>query len=296
MPNVRTLTWFTIRRLGLAARACEYNFAPIASYDIRRLRASPENSFLIAHWNAPQFVAQLLACIGRHNKRIPHEILVIDDVSGSRALRQPQRPREPDRITRFLSPGGHSRSLEWAFHRCRGEYVVILDQDALILTDHWLDLLNDFRTNPELLLIGVRDKVPGLRNSPQRHHASFMIMHRKRCLQKLGPLHFPPAADLSGHPHRPSRTLPSSHMQVLHIVAPNRRLSGGLSHQVRRLHGDLLSARQTTAGFESLVFRRLSDLHNSDRISGLLVADLRESQQGFHHNLSLNSLDLAPVR
>jgi glycosyltransferase involved in cell wall biosynthesis len=297
MPhNISTLPWFIVRRLGLAGPACRYNFVPIASDDIRRVQSTVQISFVVAHWNAPRFVAQLIESIQRHTRNCRYEILIVDDASELQAFNEVQRLAEPDRITRFLSSGGHSRSLEWGFHRSRGEYVVIIDQDALIVTDDWLALVESFNDNPELIVIGVRDKVPGLRNSPQMHHASFMMIHRERCLEKLRPPYF--FAEAPRYPDSRVGQSEPYHLLTCKCLALSARTVGYLE-SYRTKYG-LSTASFYPPSNQPLIFHhwfsgRISGLKDSDRIDGLLVSDLRAAQQQFHSDLAAESLDLTPV-
>jgi glycosyltransferase involved in cell wall biosynthesis len=95
-------------------------------------------------------------------------------------------------VFRFRDGRGHPQALQWLWYRARGEYVVVMDQDSILVGNPWKPFEMEFEDRPELLLIGVRDQCR-LRGSPEMLHPSFIMAHKERCEARLArPLFFGP--------------------------------------------------------------------------------------------------------
>jgi|GEM_PF-2945425 len=149
----------------------------------------PGFSFLVAHKDCIEFLELCIQSICRHAAGLDYEIIVVDDGSQSPDLARIAKLSPRLSLHRFDAGAGHPNALQWLYCRARAPYVVIMDQDAVLLDGHWDHFLAEFHRHPELLLIGVRDQCR-LRNSPQMLHPSFILANKARCDAVLRPPFF----------------------------------------------------------------------------------------------------------
>lgn len=167
--------WYLQARLGLV-KARKYGATLSAKKDI---------TFIIAHKDCAQFLKINIDSIRRNTKKYTYQICVVDDGSSEQEFAQVLSIDCDDlAIYKFDRGHGHPFTMEWMYRRCNTPYVVLLDQDTMIVSDVWEDIIQQYQQQPQLLLIGVRD-LTNFRYSPQMLHPSFIVFDRERCQKHL---------------------------------------------------------------------------------------------------------------
>ena len=173
------------RTKKLAFRA-KYNFIQTScfSHSGQPLKDS-DYTFIVAHKNNSEFLALNIKSIHRQSKGLNYNIIIADDCSDLSEFSR-IKTNIDSRVTiyRFQKPMGHSFIIEWLFHRTKSPYVVLLDQDALLLSEAWQSLIDRFQYNDNLLVVGMRDKCR-IRNNPKMVHTSFIIFQKERCMKAI---------------------------------------------------------------------------------------------------------------
>lgn len=169
--------------------------------------------FCIVHWNAPDF---LILNIKQLNLIYPNQkIYVLDNGSKKSCLEELVTAiRQFTNVTLFsVSPEhkypkdkcNHTNGLQFLLNYSaiqQDEFSVFLDQDC-ILCRNIDDLLTNFRSQKDLLLIGARDHVivpeqhnwlasHFLRRAYEMVHPSLMIMQPKKIVELFGHIAFFP--------------------------------------------------------------------------------------------------------
>jgi len=147
-------------------------------------------TFLIPHKNCTQYLNMCIDSIYKKCTNFKYEILICDDFSTYNEFSRIKNIPADMKIYRFLTPKGHPFALQWLFYRAHSEYVVILDQDAIIMTKHLEVLFDRFNMNSKLLVLGMLD--PRTEKQDKKMlHPSFMLINKKRCDSLLkNPLFF----------------------------------------------------------------------------------------------------------
>lgn len=263
---------------------------------IRRARTPgrPVYSFLVAHKDCIEFLELCLRGILHHASGLDFEIIVADDDSVGVDLSMIASLDPRISVYRFRDGRGHPQALQWLWYRARGEYAVVMDQDAILLGSHWKPFEMDFEARPELLLIGVRDQCR-LRGSPEMLHPSFIMAHKGRCDVRLGrPLFFGPKPNASKY-----RFAPQEEYYAFFCKA--------LDQNPRSIR--YLDQHQTKYGFGTIAYRddhaqpviyhqwysgRVSRLGEDELIDNLFkVSELRESNRQFLRDHRAGVADLS---
>jgi len=146
---------------------------------------NPKISFLISHKNCAIFIKLCIESIRRYSKDGTYEIVIADDCSAEKEFEEIKQIIANDvTLYRFRKTRGHCFSLEWLFQKARAKYVIILDQDTILVSNLWQDLIDEFKIKDKLLMIGMRDQC-ALRNSPLMVHPSFALINKERCKKFL---------------------------------------------------------------------------------------------------------------
>lgn len=253
-------------------------------------------TFAIPHKDCSTFLKLCIESIHAHSGQMDYQIIVADDCSEEGEFAS-ARGLVGDKVslTRFHSPKGHPFALEWLYGRAKSRYVVILDQDAMLLSDKWVDLLEEFRRNNELLAVGLRDKFIN-RCSPQMLHPAFLLLDKERCDQRLA------------HPFFFGERPGYSTYQV-HVEEPYHALTcKALACCPKSVH--YLENHQTKYGFGSVGYcevvearivyhqwysGRTKTLKENDLIDNIPVGRIRAPVSHFLEDYEKGSVDLSPV-
>jgi glycosyltransferase involved in cell wall biosynthesis len=149
----------------------------------------PDLTFIIAHYNEPDFLELCLESI-RQWTPLPYRILVGDNDSlPEQAAAARRLLSAEDRLLSFPRPFHHHTILQALYEEATTRYIVVLDQDCLLLSEAWFKLFDDLQP-PYRLLVGARDQCT-IRSSPRMVHVSFVILDKERIKRRIaGPLFF----------------------------------------------------------------------------------------------------------
>ena len=296
---IRKATWLASRKLEerrvlWRSLGCRWNVR-----DARMVIAAPDPtprpqiSFIIAHRDAVDFLANCIQSIVRHAANIPHEILILDDASHSADF-EAIKGLSP-RLTLYRSDqgGGHPEALQWLLYRARGRFVVTLDQDSVLLSAPWTRFAERFDQNPDLMMIGVRDQC-FLRQSPAMLHPSFIMLHRARCRSRLGmPLFFGPKPGAEKHRFSPEEDYYSMFCRALQ--QSSHSLGYLDQHQTRYEFGTVAYDGDPTRPvvYHQWYSGRTSQMKDTELIDGLFrVGELRAYAREFLKDSAADCLDL----
>jgi hypothetical protein len=190
-------------------------------------------TFLIAHFNSPEFLAATLDGIRKFHPG--SSILVADATSDWSSYVAAKK--ECDRFRAELRPLAiqhrHSGILNVLFRQAKTEFAVFLDQDCILL--HRLDSLLR-RVEDDILLAGARDKMlvdyelrsgkkPNfkpqfLRSYENYVHASLMVLKPEKIRARFGSAPFRWKKEFGSHAHEKYHGL----CHQLHESHPNKML------------------------------------------------------------------------
>lgn len=253
-------------------------------------------TFIIPHFECAEFIIMAISSI-ESKVSVPYTILIADDFSDVNEFQKLLTliSRKNISLYRFTKKQEHSSSLEWLYHRAKTEYVVIMDQDAQLLSNSFSIFEQMFRDCPHLLIAGTRDKCMN-RNSPLMIHPSFAILNKKRINKRLKTPLF-----LGGK-------YVQSKFQI-HVAEPYHTLSQKSLHY----HKDsiyYLEVHQTKYGFGSVTYFERpyipiayhqwysgrTNLKKDDEImDGLKISDIKKGICEFKNDYKFGKLDLSRV-
>jgi GT2 family glycosyltransferase len=133
----------------------------------------PVLSVIIVNWNSKDYVRDCLTSFYEHCRSVPFEIIVVDGASfdGCDTMLAAEFP-----AVRFIqSPEnvGFARANNLGARQARGEFLLLLNPDTLLLEDSPAVLLEALRTLPDAGLVGCR------------------LLNRDRSIQLTSILRFP---------------------------------------------------------------------------------------------------------
>jgi glycosyltransferase involved in cell wall biosynthesis len=155
------------------------------------LNQSTDLTFIIAHYNCADFLEICLDSIRAFTPgSVSYRITVGDNGSNPGQLERVRQLLKPgEDLHQFPKPHCHVTILETLYQLANSRYVVVLDQDCVLLSGEWLKLLDDLQPQSKLLA-GARD-LCAIRHSPRMIHVSFVLLDKKRISDCLsGPLFF----------------------------------------------------------------------------------------------------------
>jgi hypothetical protein len=168
------------KTLDLAVRAREALRSRITG--IRAERRTGDITFLIPHFNSPEFLSLTVQSVRRFHGDC--RILVADSTSSRRAYAEARREcaRHSAEMCALLGKHSHTGLLNWLMRHASTSYAVVLDQDCILLDS--LDKLLE-RMGSSVLLAGPRDEMilthpnlrgvrPDLFDSPLRRYPEFV--------------------------------------------------------------------------------------------------------------------------
>lgn len=189
------LPWFILKSLKknqiLSLLQCKFNFVATAKYVISSKKQRADCSFVIPHKDCPTFLEICLNSIHRYANNLNYEIIITDDFSQQEKFEDvKKRVSSKVSLYRFKSHKSHSFALEWLYHRAHSPYVIVLDQDSLLVSPYFQELIEKIQNENQILLFGLRDQCL-IRCSPLMVHPAFLLLHKERCNQRLqAPLFF----------------------------------------------------------------------------------------------------------
>ncbi len=117
---------------------------------------TPVLSVIIVNWNGWGVLKDCLASLYRSNLPATTEVIVIDNASTDGT---PQRIREfyPRVDLRCFGKNlGHTKAVNYGFALARGEFILLLDSDTVLIDDCVERLISFIRQRPDLYLVAPR--------------------------------------------------------------------------------------------------------------------------------------------
>jgi GT2 family glycosyltransferase/glycosyltransferase involved in cell wall biosynthesis len=150
--------------LEIEARAVARRFAqPIDLADARpitfRLAESPEISFVIPVWNRWQLTYKCLAAIADNIRDVPYEVIVVDNGSSDETAQVLERIANV-RVVRNARNLGYLLAINQGALEARGKYLLLLNNDAHILSGTVPALLSTIASDPRIGAVGGRIVLP----------------------------------------------------------------------------------------------------------------------------------------
>lgn len=275
---------------------CRFGIAKFSKYKCDSKEKEVKCTFLIPHKDCAKFLKLCVNSIQQNAKSISYEIIIADDASSEQEFLQVLELLQPGiTIYRFANKHGHPFVLEWLYSRARSQYVVILDQDAMLVSRYWENLFHEFDVSAQLLLIGVRDQYV-IRWSPQMVHPSFLLINKKRISTALkGPFFFGDKPFYEkyqiGYPesyHALSCKALAFHSDSIRYLESYKTKYGFGSVAYHQSIENLIIYHQWYSG-------RINSLEDSQVIDGFSVRTLRDGLNNFFDDHSSGKLNFEPV-
>lgn len=259
-------------------------------------RKRPAVTFVIPHKDCSTFLRLCIESIHAQARQLDYQILVADDCSDEEEFaRAKGLVSDMVSVTRFHSPKGHPFALEWLYGRARSKYVVILDQDAMLLSGKWMDFLEDFRSDSDLLVVGLRDKFIN-RYSPEMLHPAFLILDKERCDQRLThPFFF---GDRPGYGNYQVHVEEPYHALTCKALACSPKSVRYLeSHQTKYGFGSVgyCGVAEARVVYHQWYSGRIKTLKDDDLIDNIPVSRVRAPVSMFLEDYKNGAVDLRPV-
>lgn len=129
-------------------------------------------SIIIVNYNTKDLLKNCLDSIISHTTAVDYEIMVVDNAStdGSQDMIKDLYPQIELQCNKENI--GFSKANNQAYHTSRGDYLLFLNSDTLIMNDAILTLMNYLKNNPDVGIVGP--KIVGTENQPSRSYMRFL--------------------------------------------------------------------------------------------------------------------------
>jgi O-antigen biosynthesis protein len=126
------------------------------SYRVKpAIRGNPLVSIIICHKDLPAMLNKCIQSITRLTTYRNYEILIVDNGSTS-AEAQQYLSSLPYRILAFNEPFNFSRMNNFAARECKGEYLLLLNDDTEVISPEWLTAMLGYAQLPEIGAVGAK--------------------------------------------------------------------------------------------------------------------------------------------
>lgn len=183
----RCIPWFLLEKFQPYVMFILSKFGMLANekYSYKTKKKNVLITFIVPHKDCSTYLKLCVESIRTFAKGLNYKIIVADDCSDRSEYNSIKALVATDLdLYRFNKNRTHPFVLEWLYNQTRSQYVVVIDQDSILLKNYWENFINEFQTHPELLLIGIRDDCL-IRHSPQMLHPSFIMLNKKKCNKVL---------------------------------------------------------------------------------------------------------------
>lgn len=127
-----------------------------ADHAPRAQPGGPELSIVIASYQARELLAECLESIEEHPPSVPYEVLVVDDASTDRTAEMVHERFPEVRLLCNEVNVHYGRSNNRAIAEARGRYVLLLNNDTLVLPESLDAMLRYLEEHPEVGAVGSR--------------------------------------------------------------------------------------------------------------------------------------------
>ena len=143
-----------IERVGLEAEVTATDRPN--SYRVKpSIRSNPLVSIIIPHKDHPAMLERCIHTINTRTTYRNYELVVVDNESSS-----PQAKKYlsalPYRIILFNQPFNFSRMNNLAARECKGEYLLLLNDDTEVISPDWLTAMLGYAQLPEIGAVGAK--------------------------------------------------------------------------------------------------------------------------------------------
>ncbi|MBN8905011.1 MAG: glycoside hydrolase family 99-like domain-containing protein [Rhodospirillales bacterium] len=137
---------------------CRHPGEAISSIRFRRF-AKPKVSILIPAYNEFSYTVECLASIAKSTPKIGYEVVLADDASPDPEMSRLAKVRN---IVYVRQPAniGFLKNCNAAFSKCRGEYVLLLNNDAQVMPGSIDALVSVLDTEPDVAAVGPKILYP----------------------------------------------------------------------------------------------------------------------------------------
>jgi glycosyltransferase involved in cell wall biosynthesis len=120
--------------------------------------SNPKFSILIVNHRTLQLTKNCLESIRSCSQGSSYEIIVVDNASNDDSLAYLRQQNDIQLIERHdglhYGPQDHGEGLDVGMRDARGEFLVIVDSDVIVLQEGWLDALDEILMKEDAVLIG----------------------------------------------------------------------------------------------------------------------------------------------
>jgi GT2 family glycosyltransferase len=113
-------------------------------------------TIIISCYNTRDLVADCLGSIGRSPPKEPYEIILVDDASSDGTSEMVRSTFPEVRLLRSEMNRHYAHSNNWAFDHARGRYVLLLNNDTLVLPGALDAMIAFLREHPDAGAVGCK--------------------------------------------------------------------------------------------------------------------------------------------
>lgn len=283
----KCIPWFLIEKGWLY-------FCIISGWIACLFKEQTECTFLIPHRNCSNFIMLSIESIERNCEGIKYKIIVADDASNVDEFYKIKikfKTNKNIEIYRFKKLKSHPFILEWLYHRAKSIYVIILDQDSILISEEWKNLINEFVKKDKLMLIGIRDN----RDSFQMVHPSFILMNKVRINRFIKPPFF-----YGERPHyeryRIGQSEPQHAISCKALAFSPSSLDYLDTYRTKYALGTVgyYQTRENAIVYHQWYSGRIFSYKDDVLLDGFVVGNIKKGINEFINAYSANSLDLTP--
>src|SRR6266849_6156127 len=118
----------------------------------------PRFSILVVNHKTLELTKNCLESIRSCSQGSSYEIIVVDNASNDDSLAYLRQQNDIQLIERHdglhYGPQDHGEGLDVGMRYARGEFLVIVDSDVIVLQEGWLEGLHKILTKEDAVLIG----------------------------------------------------------------------------------------------------------------------------------------------
>ena len=113
-------------------------------------------SIIISCYNTRDLVLDCLRSIYQNPARAPYEVILVDDASGDGTSEMVSSAFPEVRLLRSDTNRHYARSNNWALDHARGRYVLLLNNDTLVLPRALDDMIAFLQGHPDAGAVGCK--------------------------------------------------------------------------------------------------------------------------------------------
>lgn len=132
----------------------------MAKFDRSVKMGSPQMSIVIVSWNVAELIEGCLDSIAKHSSDIPLQVIVVDNASKDDTVRRLRKNYPWVQVIANEANIGFARANNQALKYVKGEFVVLLNPDTVVV-ERALNTMKEFlQSHPEVGMVGPRIILP----------------------------------------------------------------------------------------------------------------------------------------